>query len=114
MASSPRTLRILVGGIIVSVLVWEHVQATKIGYQVERARADIRRRRSQLTSELVELESRLTPAQLAAAAKGRLGMVPPAPESIRILQTTTEEIPDRSWGLVRGLLGLRKTLFTAS
>ncbi len=114
MVSSPKTSKILAGGALVSILVWQHVQATKLGYAVEKARTAIHMRRAQMTSEQVELENRLSPAQLAAAAKGRLGMIPLSPESVRILQPLSETAPSQTWSLVRGLLGLKKTLSAAS
>lgn len=114
MVSSPKTAKILAGGAFVSILVWQHVQATKLGYAVEKARASIHRRRAQMTSDQVELESRLSPAHLAAAARGRLGMIPLAPEAVRILSPLSESAPSQTWSLVRGLLGLKKTLSAAS
>ncbi|MBI5882529.1 MAG: hypothetical protein HZB91_05430 [Elusimicrobia bacterium] len=67
------------------VLVWQRVQATRFGYEVEAARARVRVLRGHLMSEGMQWEKTIAPAQLAHHARTRLRMQPAGPESIRIL-----------------------------
>lgn len=71
-------------GALVLFLCWEHVQATRLGYRVEEARRRASEISGRVTSLRVELEQRLSPAQVATRA-ARLGMVPAAPDTLRRL-----------------------------
>jgi len=83
-------------GALVLFLSWQHVQATRLGYQVEAARKDARLMNSRVAALRMELEERLSPAEVAARAS-RLGFVPVAPDALRRL---SQAGPDSS-----GLLG---------
>lgn len=65
-------------------LCWQHVQATRLGYRVEAARKDARLLDGRVAALRVELEERLSPAEVAARAS-RLGFVPVAPDALRRL-----------------------------
>lgn len=79
------TSRILGASLLVLALAWQHVQATRLGYQVEKLRREAELLKGQNASLAMELESRLSPASVSALAKERLGMFPAPPESLRIL-----------------------------
>ncbi|OGR84097.1 MAG: hypothetical protein A3J74_08740 [Elusimicrobia bacterium RIFCSPHIGHO2_02_FULL_57_9] len=65
-------------------MVWQHIQATRLGYAVENSRRQARILKSRIGSLQMELETSLSPAQLTLRA-GSLGMVPAPPQSLRIL-----------------------------
>lgn len=83
-------------GALVLFLSWQHIQATRLGYQVETARKEARLLDSRVAALRVELEERLSPAEVSARA-ARLGLVPVAPDALRRLTSTS---PDE-----RGFLG---------
>ena len=82
--SSKRTYKILGTGLVVLGLAWQQVQATRLGYEVERARRAEQFLKGRLGAIEMQLETSLSPAQLAGQAK-TLGMVQAGPESLRIL-----------------------------
>jgi hypothetical protein len=71
-------------GALVLFLCWQHVQATRLGYQVETARKNARQISGRVTAMRVELEVHLSPSEVAARAS-RLGLVPVAPDALRRL-----------------------------
>ena len=87
-----RTFRIVAVGVGVLSLVWQHVQATRLGYEVERSRARAQALRGRISSLRTELETDLSPAQLVAKARRR-GMFPAPPASLRILAETPAAAP---------------------
>jgi hypothetical protein len=66
-------------------LVWQHVQATRLGYRVEKARQQILAMRCTNGALRMQLETNLSPANLALLARTRLGMSLAAPQSLRSL-----------------------------
>jgi hypothetical protein len=80
-------------------LVWQHVQATRLGYQVERSRRHILALRAANGELQMELETALAPARLSSEARGRMGMAWAAPESVRLL------VPASTGERHRGLIG---------
>ncbi len=82
---SQQTLRILSASLVVLALVWQHIQATRLGYQVEGSRRQAQALKARIASLRAELESSLSPAQLALRARSRLGMQPASPEFLRFL-----------------------------
>ena len=82
---SKKTLKIVAASLLLLALAWQHVTATRLGYEVARARQEGNQLRARLGGEQLELETTLSPAQLAAHAKARLGMFPAPPEALRIL-----------------------------
>jgi hypothetical protein len=94
-------------GALVLFLCWQHVQATRLGYQVESARRETMGRRGRVAALRVELEQRLSPEQVAARA-ARLGLVPAAPDALRRLSEPSDAAPlgalSRLW--TRGLAPL--------
>ena len=69
-------------------LIWQHVQATKIGYQVAQSRSEIHALRGRISSLRKELAKSLSPAQLARKASEQ-GMYPAPPDSLRQLPPET-------------------------
>lgn len=88
--SSKRSLKIVAASLILLVLAWQHVTATRLGYEVARARQEGQSLRSKLGGVQLELETSLSPAQLALQAKAKLGMFPAPPEALRILGDAAE------------------------
>jgi hypothetical protein len=94
-------------GALVLFLCWQHVQATRLGYQVESARRTALERRGRVAAMRVELDQRLSPEQVSARA-ARLGLVPAAPGALRRLSEPGASAPlgalTRLW--TRGLAPL--------
>jgi len=85
MGFGPRSAARFAGaGALVLFLCWQHVQATRLGYQVEAARKNARRTGARVAALRVELDSRLSPGEVASRA-ARLGLVPVAPDALRRL-----------------------------
>ena len=82
---SQRTLRIVSVSIVVLAMAWQQIEATRLGYRVESSRRQLRALKGRIALMQIELETSLSPAQLAAQARTRLGMQPASPETIRIL-----------------------------
>lgn len=76
---------ILMGTALVGFLVWQSVQATRFGYEVETSRRRIRALQAHIAALQVEWERSVTPAQLVVKARKRFGMHPAEPESIRVM-----------------------------
>ncbi|MBI4677882.1 MAG: hypothetical protein HY748_09900 [Elusimicrobia bacterium] len=108
-----RTGIIMAAAVSAAFLVWQRVQATRFGYDVEEARTQVRRLQGQLLSKGMQWEKAVAPAQLAHHARSRLGMQQGLPESVRILQRDGPSgVPVlRSWALPQGLArAVRQTL----
>jgi hypothetical protein len=94
-------------GALVLFLCWQHVQATRLGYQVESARRETLERRGRVAAMRVELDERLSPEQVSARAAS-LGLVPAAPGALRRLSEARDAAPlgalTRLW--TRGLAPL--------
>ena len=80
-----RTAKIIGASFLVLFLVWQHIQATRLGYEVERSRRETNVIKGRIATLEMELETSLAPAQLAAAAKSRLGMSPATPDALRFI-----------------------------
>lgn len=72
-------------GALFLFLCWQHVQATRIGYQVEATRRQARVMRSRVADLRLRVDETLAPAALAARANTKLGMIPASPDSLRTL-----------------------------
>ena len=90
-------------GLFLTAVVWQHVEATRLGYQVERSRKQISTLRCAQGALQTELEDLLSPSSLSAQARGRLGMVLVSPASLRRLDDDTMTAQARP-GLLRRLL----------
>jgi len=93
-------------GALVLFLCWQHVQATRLGYQVEASRKDALRVGARVATLRVELEERLSPAEVSVRA-ARLGLVPVAPDALRRLPEQRLSSPglfSRWWARRRGPL----------
>lgn len=102
---SKRTLRIVVASLGVLALAWQQIEATRLGYRVEAARKNVTSLQGRLGALQMDLQTSLSPAQLAQQARTRLGMQPASPDSLRILQGGAA--PARDSFLSRLLSGLR-------
>lgn len=69
----------------VFLFLWEQVQATQIGYQVSLTQGELKRSRERVAYLRLELEKLNAPESVAAAARRRLQMGPPLPESVVVL-----------------------------
>lgn len=67
------------------LFLWEQVQATRLGYRVSKTQTELRRSRERVAYLRLELESLNAPESVAAAARRRLQMAPPQPESVVVL-----------------------------
>lgn len=89
MGFGPRSATVFIGaGALVLFLCWQHVQATRLGYQVETARRQARRLDSRVAELRVQLEERLSPGEVAARAS-QLGLVPVSPDALRRLPSAS-------------------------
>ena len=79
-------------GALILFLCWQHVQATRLGYQVETARKDANLRRGRVETLRVDLEARLSPEQVAARA-ARIGLIPASPDALRRLSESEPFAP---------------------
>lgn len=82
---SQRTFRIVLVSVGVLALAWQQIQATRLGYRVETARKRVHSLQGRLGALQMDLQTSLSPAQLALQARTRLGMQPAGPESLRLL-----------------------------
>ncbi len=96
-------------GALLLFLCWQHVQATRIGYQVEASRRRAREARSRVADLRLKMDETLSPAALAARAGSRLGMVPADPNSLRTLGGAAAEpgLLPRLWARVPQVLPAR-------
>ena len=92
---SKATRYVLFGGLLVLGLAWQHVQAVKLGYEVEKARRQLRLLQGRTGAVQIQLEKSLSPAQLASRAKS-LGLHPPAPSAVRLLDGAQPALT-RTW-----------------
>lgn len=88
---SRRTLKIAGASVLLLALVWQHIEAIRLGYQVEQSRRQIHVLEGQIGDLDMRIEKDLAPAQLAQQAHARLGMFPASPESLRVLGQPDEQ-----------------------
>ncbi|TBR17465.1 hypothetical protein EPO15_16820 [bacterium] len=67
------------------LFLWEQVQATRLGYEVSKTQTEVKRAQARLDYLRLELERLGAPESVAAAARRRLGMSAPLPESVVVL-----------------------------
>ncbi len=90
MGFDPRRIAKFAGlGALFLFLCWQHVQATRIGYQVESTRNYARALRSRVADLRLKVDEAMAPAALAARAGSKLGMVPASPSALRSLSEET-------------------------
>ncbi|MFH1723357.1 MAG: hypothetical protein ABII00_01925 [Elusimicrobiota bacterium] len=70
---------------LIFVLLWQQVQATRLSYAVGHVRGELKERSGSMAYLRLEAERLHTPDRLAEAARRRLGMAPPSPETIVFL-----------------------------
>ena len=97
-----RTLKIVYAALFVLALAWQQIEATRLGYAVEKSRKQEHILRGRIGAIQLELEKTLSPAQLALQARARLNMQPASPEALRILGDGTEAPAEL--GLLRRLM----------
>ena len=67
------------------LFLWEQVQATRLGYEVNLTQTELRHARERVAYLRLELDRLDAPESVASAARRRLGMAAPTPESIVVL-----------------------------
>jgi hypothetical protein len=72
---------------MVLAMAWQHIQATRLGYEVESTRRQAHRLKGRIASLQMDLQTSVSPARLASQAKSRLGMFPVSPGSLRIMNS---------------------------
>lgn len=82
---SKRAFRVVVVSLAVLALAWEQIEATRLGYRVEASRRTVHALQGQIGAVERQLQSDLSPAQLAYEARTRLGMQPASPDCLRLL-----------------------------
>jgi hypothetical protein len=82
---SQRAFRIVLASLGVLALAWQQIEATRLGYQVESARKRVQSLQGRLGALQMDLQTSLSPSQLAQEARTKLGMQPASPESLRLL-----------------------------
>ena len=87
---------------VLFLLAWENIQATKLGYGIERLRRDNRDIENANRYLKKEIQSTLSPQKLEAEAI-KLGMVYPEPSSIVLLDGKSKE-SGRPFGWLARLL----------
>ncbi len=102
---SRRTFKIAAASLFLLAMVWQHVQATRLGYRVEQSRRQIDLLQGQIGSLDMQIETSLAPAQLAQRAS-RLGLYPAAPDCLRVLGRPLS--PTDAPGFFGRLLTLRR------
>ena len=88
-----KALTILAGLVLVFVFVWERVDTVRLGYQIERSKAQkllLDRERDQLQ---VRFSSLTAPERIAKVATERLGMVRPQQGQIVTVHVSPEGTP---------------------
>ncbi len=80
-----RPAKIIAASLLILAMVWQHIQATRLGYAVENSRRETQRLKGRIGTLEMSLQTSLSPARLAAQAKDRLGMYPASPDALRIL-----------------------------
>lgn len=88
-----KALTILAGLMLVFVFVWERVDTVRLGYQIERSKAQkvlLERERDQLQ---VRFSSLTAPERIAKVAAERLGMVPPQQGQVVTVHVRPEGAP---------------------
>lgn len=88
-----KILTILAGLILVFVFVWERVDIVRLGYQIERSKAEkllLERERDQLQ---VRFSSLTAPERIAKVATERLGMVQPQQGQVITVHVRPEGAP---------------------
>lgn len=101
MGFDPRRAARFVGlGALFLFLCWQHVQATRFGYQVESRRREARALRSRVADLRLRVDETMSPGALSTRATSKLGMIPASPSSLRSLSGAVEP----SAGLLTRLL----------
>ncbi len=88
-----KTLTILAGLILIFLFVWERVDIVRLGYQIERSKAEkllLERERDQLQ---VRFSSLTAPERIAKVATERLGMVQPQQGQVITVHVRPEGVP---------------------
>ena len=83
-------LKVAAASVLVLGLVWQHIQATRLGYEVEKSRREAQRLRGRISALQMSLQTSQSPAQLAANARARLGMFPAPPDALRFLDAPAQ------------------------
>jgi len=72
----------------VLLFVWEQIQSVRLGYSLDSARHQVDAQRCRNAYLRLNLERESSPEWVAMTAKSRLGMQPPLPEKLVLLDKT--------------------------
>lgn len=75
-----------------AVLLWQRIQATRLGYEVGRRELELRKQKGRIAYLQLEASRLLSPERLAALARERLKMAPPAPEQVMFLDSAVARV----------------------
>lgn len=81
-----RSMKMAAAALLLMALVWQHVEATRMGYEVENSRKKTLSLKGRIAVLQMDLQRSVSPAQLALQARTRLGMFPASPESLRVME----------------------------
>ena len=76
-----------VGTLLVFLFVWQQIQSVRLGYEVEKTRKQITAQKERIAYLRLDIERKLSPAELAHVAKERLKMQPATPDAVIVLET---------------------------
>ena len=107
-----RACQVAAALLFVSAMAWQHVQATHLGYQLDKARQRLLVLRCAQGTLQSEIESILSPANLSAQARGRMGMSLADLDSLRVLAKSP--LDKSSSGILRRLLTRARRALSAT
>ncbi len=88
-----KLLTVIAGLLLVFVFVWERVDMVRVGYHIERLKHDkvlLERERDELR---VKVSALAAPHRIAKVAAEKLGMTPPQPGQVVMVQTVPGGLP---------------------
>lgn len=109
---SKKTLRVVLVSLAVLALAWEQIEATRLGYRVEASRRTVHALQGRIGAVERQLQSGMSPAQLAYEARTRLGMQPASPDCLRLLDGSPK--PSTSDSFLGRLFARTRRSLTAS
>ncbi|MCX5788658.1 MAG: hypothetical protein NTX64_09185 [Elusimicrobia bacterium] len=72
------------------LLVTEQIQATHLGFELDKTQRSVREARDHEAHLRFQLDQETTPGELAVLARSRLGMIPPNPDAVVLLDQAND------------------------
>ncbi len=98
--------------LFVTAMVWQHIQAIRLGYQLDKSRQHLLTLRCSYGMLQGDIETLLSPANLSLQARSRLGMSLGSLDSLRVLAKDPAENPCS--GIFQRLLSRARRTWNAS